>query len=138
MTSVLVVDSSALVALLADGGDAGTWVASAVEGADPAAPELVCFEVANVLRRQELRGHLTAAEASLAHQDLLDLPLQLWPYLPLAPRTWQLRRSVSAYDAAYVALAEMLEAPLVTLDLRLARACGPMCQVLTPAGEPMA
>jgi predicted nucleic acid-binding protein len=97
-----------------------------------AAPELAIFETANVLRRQQLAGRLERVEAALAHQDLLSLPLQLWPYLPLADRAWELRETLTSYDASYVSLAELLGAPRVTLDARLQRASGPSLAILTP------
>jgi predicted nucleic acid-binding protein len=92
------------------------------------------FETANVLRRQQLTRRLEPVESTLAHQGLRSLPLQLWPYLPLADRAWQLRETLTAYDASYVSLAELLGAPLVTLDARLQRASGPSCTILTPPG----
>lgn len=135
MTGVLILDSSALVAMLVDAGAAGGWVAANAEGMAIAAPELALFEAANILRRLQLTDGLSAVEATLAHQDLLALPLQLWPYAPLAARAWALRDNVTVYDAAYVALAEMLQAPLVTLDARLARASGPRCPIRIPPGQ---
>lgn len=135
MTETLVLDSSALVALLADAGPSGSWVAATSSGATLAAPELALFETANILRRQELVGELAPVEGTLAHADLIGLPLQLWPYLPLAPRIWELRHTLTSYDASYVALAEMLQAPLLTLDLKLGQASGPRCQVLTPMNQ---
>jgi predicted nucleic acid-binding protein len=132
VTDVLVLDSSAIVALLVDGGPLGEWVASTVRMGFLAAPELAMYETANVLRRQQLTGRLERVEATLAHQDLVSLPLQLWPYLPLADRAWELRETLTAYDASYVSLAERLGAPLVTLDTRLQSAIGPNCAILTP------
>jgi predicted nucleic acid-binding protein len=132
VTTTLVLDSSALVALLADDGPAGTWVAEAVEDAFLAAPALAVFEAANVLRRLQLRSRLEPMEATLAHDDLLALPLQLWPYDVLAGRAWELREALTAYDASYVALAELLAADMLTLDQRLARARGPRCTIRTP------
>ena len=134
MTAPLVVDSSALVALLTDAGPAGDWVASTTSGTVLAAPELALFEAANILRRHQLTGALTSLEATLAHDDLRALPVQLWPYLPLAERVWALRENVTAYDASYIALAELLATSLITLDTRLGRANGPRCPVLTPPG----
>jgi predicted nucleic acid-binding protein len=132
VTATLVLDSSALVALLADGGPAGSWVAATLEDAFLAAPALAVFEAANVLRRLQLAGRLEPVEATLAHDDLLALPLQLWPYDVLAGRAWELRGALTAYDASYVALAELLAADVVTLDQRLARAGGSRCTVRTP------
>ena len=130
----LVVDASAAVALLLDAGHTGDWVAAQVADRHLAAPELVMYEAANVLRRRAAAGAVSPAEATLAHEDLRALALELWPYAVVAERVWQLRDNVTVYDAAYVAVAEMLEADLVTLDVRLARAPGLRCPVLTPPG----
>lgn len=126
-------DSSALVALLIDGGPTGDWVAAAVGGGAIAAPELAMYETGNILRRQLLAGRVDSTAASLAYQDMLALPVQLWPFAPTAERVWELRETITTYDASYVAVAELLEARLITLDERLARASGPTCQFLTPA-----
>lgn len=131
MSGSLVVDASALVALLIDAGAAGEWVASALRGQLIAAPELVLFETANVLRREQLAGRIERVEATPAHERLLALPVQLWPYPPLATRVWQLRETLTAYDASYVAVAELLAAPVLTLDVRLSGASGPRCSFLT-------
>lgn len=125
-------DSSALVAMLVDAGPTGDWVASTAAGAALTAPELALFETANILRRHQLSRTLAPVEATLSHQDLLALPLHLWPYPPLAERAWELRDTMTTYDAAYVALAELLDAPVVTLDQRLQRTSGPRCPILTP------
>lgn len=79
-----------------------------------------------------MTGRLTEAGASRAHADLLGLPIELYDYYELADRIWQLRNTITVYDAWYVALAEALEVPLATLDLRLARAPGARCAFLTP------
>ena len=134
MTDGLVLDASALVALLIDAGGDGEWVASTIGSAQIAAPELALFETANVLRRRQLTGDLEPVEATLAHSDLLTLPLQLWPYAAISERAWELRGSLSIYDASYVALAELLNASLVTLDVAIAGANGPRRPVLTPSG----
>lgn len=124
---VLVVDSSAVVALLADAGELGEWAAGEVAGRRLAAPSLLPFEVGNSLRRVA-----SPAVAAAAHGDLLEMHVDLWPHDRLAERAWELRGAVSYYDAAYVALAELLDAPLVTLDRRLARAPGPRCAFRCP------
>ena len=134
MTNPLVMDSSALVALLVDAGGDGGWVAQTIGSAPIAAPELALFEAANIFRRQQLRGDLEPVEATLAHNDLLALPLQLWPYAAVSERAWELRGSLTIYDASYVALAELLNGSVVTVDGRLAGANGPRCPVLTPSG----
>lgn len=131
----VVLDSSALVALLLDSEEIGDWVAATATDAALAAPHLALFEAANIVRRQQTRGEIDATAATLAHGDLLALPLQLWPYELLADRAWRLRENVTVYDAAYVALAELLDAPVVTLDGRLGRAPGVGCPVrLPPSG----
>jgi predicted nucleic acid-binding protein len=81
-------------------------------------------EVAQVLRRYEARGELEAARGREALADLVDFPLARYPHDLLLPRIWELRANLTAYDAAYVALAEALETTLLTCDARLARAPG--------------
>ena len=63
---------------------------------------------------------MSADQASQAHDDLVALTIEYWPYELLIPRVWELRHNLSSYDASYVALAELIEAPLVTLDRRIA------------------
>jgi predicted nucleic acid-binding protein len=82
-------------------------------------------EVASVLNRAELTRDLSPHISALAHADLLDLPVDLYPYEPFAERIWELRATVTTYDAWYVALAESLDTTLVTLDGRLSDAPGP-------------
>jgi predicted nucleic acid-binding protein len=128
----LVCDASALSAVLLDSGDDGVWATEALTDADLAAPALLPWETANVIRRQELGGAIGSDQAAQAHGDLVDLSIELWPYELLAPRAWQLRNNLSIYDAGYVALAETLDVELVTLDRRIARAPGISCIVTTP------
>ena len=130
--SMVVIDSSALVALLVDGGDLGEWVSTAAADSVITGPQLLPFEVANILRRQQLAGTIDHTTATLAHADLVALPLKLWPYTLLAERVWTLCDRVTAYDASYLALAELVDAPVITLDQRLARAHGLPCPVLLP------
>jgi predicted nucleic acid-binding protein len=126
-----VVDASAVVAALVDAGPAGSWAEQVV--ADVlAAPHLMPVEVANILRRASAARDLSPDVATLAHADLLDIAVTLYPYEPFAARVWQLRHNLSAYDAWYVAVAEALDAPLATLDARLAVAPGPRCSFLLP------
>ncbi|MGH2418664.1 MAG: type II toxin-antitoxin system VapC family toxin [Candidatus Limnocylindria bacterium] len=129
----VVVDASAIVAALIGGGADGAWAESELARDDLAAPHLMPAEVANILRRAALANRVTVDAASLAHADLLALPVALFPYEPLADRSWELRLNMSAYDAWYVALAESLDAAMVTLDRRIARAPGPRCAFRTPA-----
>lgn len=132
MSARVVCDASALVALLVDSGPDGRWVTDALSGADIAAPTLVMFESANIIRRHELAGLVSADQAAQAHADLLDLAIEHWPYEVLASRVWALRGNLSAYDASYVALAELIGATLVTLDRRIARAPDVRCTITTP------
>ncbi len=132
MSTRVVCDASALTALLLDGGADGQWVTEAFTEADLAAPSLVGFETANIVRRHELAGLISPDQAAQAHADLLDLAIEHWPYEFLAARAWQLRLNLSVYDASYVALAELLGATLVTLDRRIGRAPGLRCTIATP------
>ena len=128
----VVVDASAVVAALVDAGSDGRWAESELAREGLAAPHLMPVEAANILRRAVLAGDLSADIAALAHDDLIHLRVDLFPYEPHAQRVWQLRDNLTAYDAWYVALAEDLGIPLVTLDQRLARANGPRCEFRLP------
>ena len=127
-----VVDASALVAALIDSGPVGQWAEGLVFGGDLAGPHLLPVETANVLRRATAGGDVSDDIATLAHADLLDLQIELFPYRMFADRVWELRHNLSSYDAWYVALAEALEAPLVTADRRLFNAPGPQCEIIIP------
>jgi predicted nucleic acid-binding protein len=131
---VVVVDASVIVAALTGEGERGAWATRTLANAHLAAPHLMPFEAANVLRRNQRLGALDPAVATLAHADLLDLQVDLYPHEAVADRAWELRGTLTSYDAAYVSLAERLGAPLVTLDTRLARAPGPTCRFLLPPG----
>ena len=98
------------------------------------APHLMPVEVANVLQRAATSGAIGDDAASLAFAEVGSLAVTLVEFAPLAARVWQLRSTVSAYDAWYVAAAEALGADLVTLDLRLARAPGVLCSFRLPPG----
>ncbi len=100
MRTRVVCDASALVALLLDGAADGRWATRMLSDADLAAPALVGFEVANIVRRHELGGLVSRDQAAQAHADLLDLAIEQWPYDLLASRAWQLRENLSVYDAA--------------------------------------
>ena len=88
------------------------------------APHLLDLEVTQVLRRLALQAVVSVHRADEAVRDLLDLRITRYPHLVLLPRIWQLRHNLSAYDAAYIVLAEKLGAALVTGDARLASASG--------------
>lgn len=123
----LVVDASVAVAALVDGGPTGRWAEGVLLTDDLAAPHLMPVEAANILRRAVLQGDVTSDSASLAHGDLQDLRIDLFPYGAIADRAWELRENLTCYDASYVALAETLNASLATLDRRIARAPGTRC-----------
>jgi predicted nucleic acid-binding protein len=127
----LVVDASVVVAALVDDGPAGSWAAETMLDRFLAAPAHLGVEVASALRRLAASGAIGADVATLAHADLLDLRVQTYPYAPFGERVWALRSVVSTYDGAYLALAEALDAPLATLDGRLARTPGVVCAITT-------
>lgn len=93
------------------------------------APHLVDAEVLAVIESHHRQGALDDTSAFQAVEDLSSWPGERWPHRPLLARAWELRNNVRAYDALYVALAETLDATLVTLDERLARAPGIECRV---------
>ena len=93
------------------------------------APHLLDVEVTHVLRRYTQKGDLRDARGREALQDLSDFPLIRFSHEPFLERMWELRHSLSAYDAAYIALAEALDAPLVTCDARMALAHGHTARV---------
>lgn len=135
MSSRFVCDASAVVALLLDAGSDGRWVTDSLTGADLAAPSLLRFETANIIRRLELAGRIAGDQAAQAHADLLELAVEQWPYELLSSRVWQLRANLTSYDASYVALAELLDTPLLTLDRRIAGAPDVRCRVVSgPSG----
>jgi predicted nucleic acid-binding protein len=93
------------------------------------APHLIDLEVISAMRRRVLRKELTAERAREAIEDFNDLVLTRYPHTTLRERIWALRHNVSAFDAAYVALAESLDAPLITSDGRLADVPGARARV---------
>jgi predicted nucleic acid-binding protein len=122
---VIVVDASALLETLLR-----TSAAPAVEdrlfapGQTLHAPHLLDVEAAQVIRRYAAQGDIDAERGRMALADLADFPLRRYPHDFLLPRIWDLRNNLTAYDAAYVALAEALDAPLLTRDRRLATSAG--------------
>jgi len=93
------------------------------------APHLLDLEVAQVLRRLVREGMISSPRADHAVEDLLDLRVTRYPHFLLLPRIWQLRLNLSAYDAAYVALAEKLPGTLISRDRRLQSARGHAAQI---------
>lgn len=116
---MIVVDASALVeSLVRDEPDAGLVLRLSEE--ELHAPHLLDVEVCHALRGLSLRREIAAGRAAAAVQDFGQLGLTRYPHGPLRDRTWALRHTLSAYDATYIALAELLNIPLVTADRRLA------------------
>lgn len=120
---MIVLDASAVLEVLLQTEAAGP-VTDRIFASDETlhAPHLVDVEVAQILRRYALAGEVDEERGRQALTDLADLPLERYPHGALLPRVWELRRNFTAYDAAYLALAEVLEAPLITCDGRLGRA----------------
>ncbi len=125
-------DASVLVGALTGSGWEGRWCRQALERPEIAVPEIALAEATNILRRMELSRSISRLEATSAHRDLMRLTIERYPFRPFAGRVWELRFNLTAYDAWYVALAEALDWPLVTLDRRLSRATGPRCEVIVP------
>lgn len=132
MNAAVVCDASVVVAMLLDSGRDGQWATAALAGGALAAPNLIGFEAANIVRRHELARLISQDQAAQAHKDLLDLTIEEWPHELLASRAWELRRNLSIYDASYVALAELIDTTLLTLDKRIKRAPGLRCKIATP------
>lgn len=126
---MIVVDASVLVTGLADDGPDGDRVRARLRGERLAAPHLIDVEVLSAWRRLTKAGDLDDRRVALAMEDLRSLRLDRVPHGPLMDRCWQLRENVTIYDAVYVALAEAMEVPLLTADVKLASAPGLRCEV---------
>lgn len=129
---MLVVDASCLAEVVLAGPDAEPVRQRLAREPEQAAPHLIDAEVLGVVRRAHLRGELDGTAARQALEDLDSWPAVRVDHRPLLGRAWELRDSLSAPDALYVAVAEALGAPLLTLDRRLARAGGPSCAIEIP------
>jgi predicted nucleic acid-binding protein len=127
---MIVLDASAVIALLL-GVDGADKVRAAIVDVSQTlhAPHLLDLEVSQVLRRYCASENLAPERGEAALQDLLALDIHRYGHDVMLPRIWELRANLTAYDAAYVALAEVLDAPLLTLDARLARASGHRARV---------
>jgi predicted nucleic acid-binding protein len=126
---LIVVDASVVVTALADDGDDGDRARLRLRDERLVAPHLIDLEVASAWRRLASTGDLDERRAQLALEDLRALRVERVPHGPLLARCWELRDNLSVYDAAYVALAEVLEVSLLTADRRLASASGPRCEI---------
>lgn len=127
--TVLVIDASVLAVALLDNGDDGARVRARISGESLAAPSLVDLEVISVWRGLARGRKLSQSRLDGAVEDLIAIPIKRVGHTALLRRCWELRDNLSAYDAAYVALAELLGATLLTADGRLARASGPTCRI---------
>lgn len=126
---MLVIDASCLFEVVAGTDRAEAIRARWEQDPDHSAPHLIDAEVLGIIRREHLLGGLDTTAASLAVDDLTHWPGERVGHRPLLARAWDLRTSVRSWDALYVALAEVLDATLLTGDVRLARAHGPQCHI---------
>ena len=126
---MLVVDASCLYEVVADTERADDVRARLLQDADHAAPSVIDVEVLSVIRRDQLLGRLDLTAAAQAVEDLRTWPGERFGHQPLLERVWELRGSLRTWDAFYVALAEVMQATLVTSDSRLARAPGLRCAI---------
>jgi predicted nucleic acid-binding protein len=126
---MLVVDASCLYEVVTATSKAPLISERLADDTDHAAPHVIDVEVIGVIRAHALTGRLDATAAQQAVDDLRDWPGERFGHRGLLARAWELRHSVRGWDAFYVALAEALDSPLVTLDGRLYRAPGPRCQI---------
>ena len=127
---MIVVDASAMLeALLRTPAAKATEDRLFAPGRTLHAPHLIDVEVAQVVRRYAANGEIDGERGRMALADLADFPLRRYPHDFLLSRIWDLRNNLTAYDAAYVALAEALDAPLLTRDRRLAAAAGHRAQI---------
>lgn len=126
---MIVVDASILVTGLADDGPDGDRLRARLTGEQLVAPHIIDLEVASAWRRLVSAGDLDERRAALAFADLGSLRLERAPHGPLLERCWELRHDLTVYDAAYVALAELMDIDLLTGDARLAGASGIRCFV---------
>jgi predicted nucleic acid-binding protein len=127
---LIVVDASILANVIGDDGLDGQRARAEVGSAgELAAPDLVDVETVAVLRKRWIAGTISDGRFAEAIDDLEAIELDRYPTLPLMRRSYELRANVTAYDATYIALAEVLGCELLTGDTRLARATGPRCPV---------
>ena len=128
---MIVLDASAAVAVLLNLGAGARPIRERMEREDDGlhVPHLFEIEVLNALRNYALRHGISEGRRLELLEDLTTMSISRYAHTAMLPRIWELRNNVSAYDAAYIVLAETLEAPLVTRDARLARAPGIRAEV---------
>lgn len=128
---MIVVDASALANALTEDGNVGDTARTALAGDDHwAAPDHLIIEVISVIRGRHLDGKLSDSRAADALSALGQVYIDQVDIVPLLGRVWNLRANLNAYDAGYVATAEVLGCPLVTADAKLANATGPRCEIV--------
>lgn len=132
MTEIRVLDASALITYLTDTFTTRQHIYDVLHSRVLVAPENLPVEVTSALRALERSGNLPPHEATRIRSNAMTFQAELYPFLPLADRIWELRHNLTVYDAWYVALAEALNAPLVTTDIRLARSPGTRCDFIVP------
>jgi len=118
-SGLVVLDPSAVVAVIASGGELGDRIAARLADATLLAPHLLPTEVDSALRGLERGRRISTAQADAARDLFAQFPIDLWPWYLLADRAWQLRANVTTYDAGYLALVELTNATLVTCNARL-------------------
>lgn len=127
---MIVVDASVLANAIGDDGpEGGRAREELVRQGELAAPDMADIETVSVLRKRWLAGSLTDRRFALAIGDLTDLDIARYPSLPFMKRAYELRSTVTVYDASYVALAEALDCELLTSDVRLSNAPGVGCPI---------
>jgi predicted nucleic acid-binding protein len=126
---MLIVDASCLYEVVVDAAQAEQVRGRLAHDPDQAAPHVVDVEVLSIVRRDHHLGRLDATAARQAVEDLRDWPGERYGHRHLLERAWELRANVRSWDALYVALAEALDATLLTLDRRLGRVTGLACTV---------
>ncbi len=129
---MIVVDASAFISAVTGRNPDGDWVNRQLQNRRILSTQMMPAEVYNGIRRMELAGEVTSPDAMRARDEFSEFRLDLFPFAPFAQRVWALRSNLTSYDAWYVALAEALDCPLVTLDERLGRAAGPACTFILP------
>ncbi len=128
---MLVVDASVLAPALVDGGEDGQRFRERLRGEVVIGPDQLRVEVISVVRRHLHAGRLSQEQAAAAIEDLLEFPVRVSPTGPLLSRMWELREDLTVHDACYAALAEAIDAPLLTADRRLNDAPGLRCTIET-------
>lgn len=133
MSDLLVIDASVLADALCGSGPTADAAREAIRGRRWAAPEHLRIETFSVIRGRTLGGKLSPETGERAVRRLSGVVVRTVSCSALLDRMWQLRDNLSGYDAAYVAVAELLAVPLVTGDRRMAAAPGLRCQVFLPS-----